>query len=56
MNIRECVKVRHSVRAYEDRPIDAKAAEDLKVTLPAASSIASCSASRMACGISSDAA
>ena len=30
MNIRECVKVRHSVRAYEDRPIDAKVAEDLK--------------------------
>lgn len=33
MNIRECVKVRHSVRAYEDRPIDAKVAEDLKVMI-----------------------
>ena len=33
MNIRECVKVRHSVRAYEDRPIDAKVAEDLRVMI-----------------------
>ena len=33
MNIRECVKVRHSVRAYEDRSIDAKVAEDLKVMI-----------------------
>ena len=33
MNIRECVKVRHSVRAYEDRPIDAKVVEDLKVMI-----------------------
>ena len=33
MNIRECVKMRHSVRAYEDRPIDTKAVEDLKVMI-----------------------
>ncbi len=26
-------KVRHSVRAYEDRPLDAKVAEDLKVMI-----------------------
>ena len=33
MELRECVKLRHSVRAYEDRPIDNKAAEDLKVMI-----------------------
>ena len=33
MNIRECVKMRHSVRAYEDRPIDTKAVEDLNVMI-----------------------
>ncbi len=31
MNIRECVK--EETLAYEDRPIDAKVAEDLKVMI-----------------------